>query len=164
MGGGQAIQDLPPVAAQVWRNLIATLSLPTTPECVAQWGKARQKEFSVWSRYQKGKMLGGTTCTPPYPREGEELQSLAYDAGIGERCWKYFFVTNTSPVAGLTVTATDLTGPAGKMPASALTVYIQDRPYPDFVKGSHWLVGPEFPVGRFGLLCPSDPVGGFGTV
>ncbi len=147
---GQILQDLPAVAVQVWRNLAATLPLPTATEAIEQWAKGAGREFAVWSRWQKGKLTGGMAQVPPYPLAGDELKALVFNAGMGERCWKSFFVTNATSVRTLTVTPTDLAGPGGaKIPASDLSVYVQDKPRADYTKASYWLVDPQYvdPVG-----------------
>lgn len=138
-------RDLSPLAVQVWKNLIVYFSLPTRSSVIEQWAQGNGKEFAVWWRYEKEKPLGGALYFPPFPKRGEELPTLTFNVGMGERCWKYFFVTNALPLADLKVTPTDLTGRGNKkIPADALTVYVQERPFPDYPKAPYWLVEPQY--------------------
>ena len=163
----QIVTSMSPLAMRVWRNAANHFRLPRRSDAIERWGASkdgghpgwwhwrsagRDGGLAVWWRYEKEKPLGAASFYAPFPAEGETLASLDFNVGMAERCWKTFFLTHTVSLTNLTVTPTDLTlcGKGGKaIPATAMTVYVQEKPRPDFPRASYWLVEPKYvaPVG-----------------
>jgi hypothetical protein len=142
---GQITHDLGPVAIQVWKNLVSFLNLPKRTGVIQDWWRQRTEtpDLVAWWRYENEVALGGALYMPPYPQPGEELTSLDFELGKGERSWKYFFVTTNATPRLLRIVPTDLTGPGGAIiKASELSVSIQEKPWPAYPKAPYWLVDP----------------------
>ena len=143
---GQIIYDMRPAAIEVWRNLVSHLNLPTQSGEVAKWWDlqpAPKPALTLWWRYETSNPLGGALYSPTYPQPGEELTSLEFDMGKGERNWKYFFLTTSTALSTLEVRPTDLNGPGGSViPISDISISIQEKPWPEYTKASYCLVDP----------------------
>ena len=88
---GTIALDLGPTAIQVWKNLVSFLNLPKRTGVIQNWWRQRQEtsDLAVWWRYEREVALGGALYMPPYPQSGEELTSLDFELGKGERNWKH---------------------------------------------------------------------------
>ena len=146
-------QDMWRAAIEIWANMVSHLGLPTRNGEIQKWWDSQlppNPPLAFWWRYEKENPLGGALYAPPYPRAGDELSSLDFEMGKGERSWKYFFVTTSMALSTLEVRPTDLTGPGGSIPSSELSISIQEKPWPTYPKAPYWLVDP----------CNVEPLGG----
>ena len=142
----QIVQDMRPAAIEIWRNLVSHLDLPVQSGEIAKWWDSQpapHPSLALWRRYEQANPLGGALYSPPYPVSDDELASIDFDMGKGERNWKYFFLTTSTALSTLEVRPTDMNGPGGSViPSSDIGISIQEKPWPDYPKASYCLVDP----------------------